>query len=128
MTQKELNEVLRRHKLWLVDEDSGERADLRDANLRGKVLRHADLRRVVIQRADLRGADLRDANLDYSCLPLWCGGSWFKADVKLVYQILAHVATIQCDDPEFEEIRQLILPFAKKSHRAQDLNLFDDEE
>ena len=47
LTKEEI-EVLQRHAKWLEDEEGGEKADLRDANLRG---------------ADLWGANLRDANL-----------------------------------------------------------------
>ena len=43
-----ISEILRNHKLWLKDEDGGERASLRDADLIG---------------ASLRGADLSGANL-----------------------------------------------------------------
>ena len=48
MDAKKLKEILDRHKKWLNDDASGERADLYGANLRD---------------ANLRGADLRDANL-----------------------------------------------------------------
>lgn len=68
-------------------------ADLHGANLNG-----ADLR-----WADLRWADLHGANLDYSCLPLWCGGK-FKADEKICKQLVAHVVKImelsEIDQPE----------------------------
>ena len=53
MTKAEIKEVLRLHRLWLQDEPSGVRADLRGADLSGADLRSADLR-----GADLRGADL----------------------------------------------------------------------
>ena len=58
MDNEKLKEILERHRKWLNDEDGGERANLRGANLRGVNLRGADLR-----EADLRGADLREANL-----------------------------------------------------------------
>lgn len=53
MTQSELNEILEKHRKWLNNEEGGERADLRGADLRG-----ADL-----SGANLRGADLSGANL-----------------------------------------------------------------
>ena len=53
-----ISEILRNHKLWLKDEDGGERANLRGASLRG-----ADLRGASLRGADLRDADLRDADL-----------------------------------------------------------------
>ena len=100
-----------------------QRADLRDANLRGANLQRANLQYADLQDADLRGADLRDANLDFSCLPLWCGGSKFKADARLAAQIAAHFCAIDCDDPAYIAARTAILPFALTSHRAADLGL-----
>lgn len=74
------------------------RADLSGADLIGADLSGADLR-----RADLRGADLSGADIDYSCLPLWCGGQ-FKADEKICKQLVAHVVRImelsEIDAPE----------------------------
>ena len=76
--EAELNKILSNHKLWLMDESNGIRADLsgvdleyadldgadlRDANLSGADLRGADLRNANLWYADLRGADLRDASL-----------------------------------------------------------------
>ena len=76
--EAELNKILSNHKLWLMDESNGIRADLsgvdleyadldgadlRDANLSGADLRGADLRGANLWYADLRGADLRDASL-----------------------------------------------------------------
>ena len=76
--EAELNKILSNHKLWLMDESNGIRADLSgvdleyadldgadlsDANLSGADLRGADLRSADLWYADLRGADLRDASL-----------------------------------------------------------------
>jgi len=197
MKQKELNEILRLHEMWLNDKEGGKRADfqqnnlqdanlrgallglanlqyadlrnanLQDANLRGALLgladlqyadlrnadlrhadlcdanlRHADLRHADLldtdlrnanlQYADLRNANLKDADLqgvvwDFSCFPLWCGGAYFKTDVKLLRQLAAHMCTLECDDDEWLALKEAILPFAKKSHRAEDLGLLDRE-
>ena len=54
-SQIELNEILAKHKKWLNGEEGGERADLRNANLR-----NADL-----SDANLSYADLSDANLRF---------------------------------------------------------------
>ena len=102
------------------------RADLSKADLRGANLRCANLRWADLSKADLRGADLREADLDFSCFPLWCGGSKFKCDAKLVYQLLAHICTLDFDDTE--GIKELIMPFAVKSHRAEDLGLREESE
>jgi hypothetical protein len=151
MTSEEIKKVLDSHQKWINEEDGGERAnlrwadlrcanlsgaklsraDLREANLRLADLRWADLRGANLRLADLRGAnltraDLRWADLDLSCFPLWCGGSKFKCDMKLVYQLLAHICTL--DFPDDEGIKTLILPFAVKSHRAVDLGLKEKAE
>ncbi len=79
MKQKELDNILHDHKVWLQsDGASGVQADLggadllkanlreanlRGANLSGATLFGADLRRVTFSEADLRGANLSGANL-----------------------------------------------------------------
>ena len=121
MNSEEIKKVLELHKKWLNNEQGGERANLSEADLRGANLSEADLRRADLCWADLSKADLRGADLDFSCFPLWCGGSKFKCDTKLVYQLLAHICTLEFDDTE--GIKNLIMPFAVKSHRAVDLGL-----
>ena len=159
MKSEKLKIILAHHMLWL-NSNGGERADLREANLRGANLRGADLREADmrgadlreadmrgadllvadlrgadLRRADMRGANLREANLreanlrgadlDFDSFPLWCGCAHFKCDQKLVYQLLAHICTLDFDDTE--GIQELVLPFAIKSHRAKDLGLIGDE-
>ena len=115
MEKKELAIILKKHSAWINGKYGGERAKLQDANLQ----------RANLRGANLRGADLRWANLDYSCLPLWCGGSKFKADMRIVRQILAHVCTIEImeADESIKAAIEAILPEAKKSHRASDLGI-----
>ena len=107
MRTEELHEVLEHHKKWLAGV-GGKRANLQGADLRC---------------ANLQGANLRDASLDYSVWPLWCGTQDVVVDIKLVRQLLAHVCAVKCDDPEFDEVKNLIMPYASKSHRASDLGL-----
>ena len=138
MTREEIEKVLDLHKKWLIDEVDveGKKADLRGANLRsadlnGADLNGADLNGANLNGADLNGANLRGANLsetdlDFSCFPLWCGGSKFKCDTKLVYQLLAHICTLEFDDTE--GVKDLIMPFAVKSHRAVNLGLKEESE
>jgi hypothetical protein len=155
MEAKVLKKIISEHKKWLKDNTTGSGANLSRADLRGADLRGADLRRANLSRADLRranlsganlsGADLRRANLsradlswadlrranlsganfDFSCLPLWCGGAHFKADRKLVRQLLAHVCTIEITDidEDMKKVIGSIRPEALKSHRASDLRL-----
>ena len=63
MTKQELNEIVASHGRWLADNTTGERANLRDANLRGANLRGADLCGADLRNANLCGADLRNADL-----------------------------------------------------------------
>ena len=68
MNKKELNRILENHKNWLLDEEGGERANLRYANLRyadlsNANLRYANLRYADLSNADLSGADLSNADL-----------------------------------------------------------------
>ena len=104
-------------------------------NIHGKVLfssRHktikATLEAAVKKEANLEGANLRGANLervniDFSCWPLWCGTKNVRVDIKIIRQLLAHVCCLDNTSKEYKEIKKLILPFAKKSHRAEELNL-----
>jgi len=148
MEDEKLEDILAKHKLWLEDKPGGERANLRCANLQKANLqcadlqwadlqgadlqwanlRCADLQGANIRGADLQGADLQGANLDFSCWPLWCGSKEVKVDIKLVRQLLAHVACLKCDDPEYEEIKKAILPYARESHRANELGITSREE
>lgn len=68
-TTAELNEILRNHKHWLMEDMDGwekMRADLYEANLRG-----ADLRGAYLYGANLCGANLRGAyNIPF--VPMTC--------------------------------------------------------
>ncbi|EDT8110721.1 pentapeptide repeat-containing protein [Salmonella enterica subsp. enterica serovar Oranienburg] len=64
MNSADLSKILEEHKVWITSmRESGSRADLRGANLRGANLCDADLRGADLRDADLFGADLRDADL-----------------------------------------------------------------
>ena len=66
--EAELNKILSNHKLWLMDESNGIRANLWNADLRYADLRGACLWNADLGGADLSGADLRDADLEYADL------------------------------------------------------------
>ena len=142
-TESELASILNLHKAWIIGEDYGKRADLREADLRGADLREADLRKADLRWADLSGADLSDANLseanlsgadlsdanlsganlDYSGLPLWCGSLSAHFDDKQLKQIAYHLvkAGLQSKNASDEtqaELRKLI-QFANGFHRAK---------
>jgi len=112
-TKAELRIKLESHWKWLGKKSEGERADLRSANLS-----FADLR-----SANLRFADLSSANLDFSAYPLWCGTKNVKLDLKIIYQLCAHICVVDNDSKEFAEIKEKLMVHALKSHRAQDLGL-----
>jgi uncharacterized protein YjbI with pentapeptide repeats len=64
MNSTELRKILDDHKVWVTSlRESGSRANLRGADLRGADLRGADLRGANLCDADLRGANLCDADL-----------------------------------------------------------------
>ena len=102
---------------------SGCKKALLDYDLRGADLREADLRGADLSEANLREANLRGANLDFSCFPLWCGGLHIKTDVRLAAQVAYHLCTMQCDDAEYIAMRNSILEFANKFHRATECGI-----
>ncbi|EDW0818446.1 pentapeptide repeat-containing protein [Salmonella enterica subsp. enterica] len=64
MNSTDLSKILEEHKVWITSmHESGSRANLCVADLRGANLRGADLRGANLRDADLRGANLRDADL-----------------------------------------------------------------
>jgi len=74
MHKDNLQVIISSHGKWLLNDTSGSRADLRDANLRYADLSDADLR-----YADLRYADLSGANLRYADLS---GANLFGANLR----------------------------------------------
>ena len=60
MTQTELTEIVRLHKLYLIGDAEGKKADLREADLRWADLRGANLREANLREANLSGADLSE--------------------------------------------------------------------
>ena len=66
--ETELNKILSNHKLWLMDESNGIRADLRHVDLKYANLYGDDLRYADLSGADLYGANLYGANLGHANL------------------------------------------------------------
>lgn len=97
MKQLELHKIFLKHRLWLEREKCG------------------------------KCANLRGANIDFSSWPLWCGSQGVKVDLRIIYQLLAHVACLICDEPEFAEIKEAIIPHAVKSHIAKDLGIVRED-
>ncbi|EOG2648716.1 pentapeptide repeat-containing protein, partial [Salmonella enterica subsp. enterica serovar Soerenga] len=64
MNSADLSKILEEHKVWITSmRESGSRANLRGADLRGANLCGADLRGADLCDADLRGANLCGADL-----------------------------------------------------------------
>ena len=101
-------------------------ANLNGANLYGANLRGADLNGADLRGANLFGANLNGAKLDFAAWPLWCGSKGVKVDKRIASQLVAHVCALSCDDPDYQTLRKLMLPFARTSHRAGDLGLLAD--
>lgn len=106
-TQNELDEILRKHKLWLDDDPAGE-------------------------RANLEGSSLEGANLDYSCWPLWCGSLNAKGDNRLIRQMLYHTIRFAraTDILSPDLVRALSAPDliaqANQFHRANECGLLEE--
>lgn len=92
MKEAELNEILRNHKHWILEDIDGWKemradlrgadlygADLRKAHLYGADLRGAELGRADLYRADLCGADLSKAHL---CGANLCGANLYGASLR----------------------------------------------
>ena len=91
-------------------------ADLRGANLYVANLKDADLYGANLSGANLWGADLRGANIDFSCLPLWCGGLKIKMDADQMAQLAYHFCSMICSDPTTIEMQNELMALANKSH------------
>jgi len=61
--KEQIQEILRKHKLWLDKDPAGERANLHGADLHGANLWSANLRWANLQGANLQEANLEGANL-----------------------------------------------------------------
>lgn len=88
MNNIDLKTILEKHKMWLNDEDGGEMADLRGANMSGADMRWADMRGANMSGADMSGAKYIDSAKNLFC-PLSCpeAGEYIgfkKADGKIV--------------------------------------------
>lgn len=97
MKEAELNEILRNHNHWILEDIDGWKkmmadlrgadlygADLRKANLYGADLRGAELGRADLYRADLCGADLCGVDLSKAnlCGANLCGANLYGASLR----------------------------------------------
>ena len=63
ITQKELNEIIKKHQMWLNDENGGERARFNDMNLNGLDLSNSNLEAAYFCGTDLVHSNLENCNL-----------------------------------------------------------------
>ena len=130
MKQNEIDEIIRKHEMWLKNKVGGKKADLRGANLCGADLSWADLSWADLRETNLRetnlcetnlnGADLRGANLDFSCWPLWCGSLDVTVDKRIAAQLAYHFCRVRCDDPEVKEVQKALAHLANQFHRVDE--------
>ncbi len=59
----DINQILKQHAEWIINNTKGQKADLRNVNLCNVNLCNADLYNADLRNANLRNADLRNANL-----------------------------------------------------------------
>lgn len=128
MEEKQLENVLKLHQKWMINEPDGKRANLRGADLREANLREANLRGADLWGADLREADLREANLDYSCWPLWCGSLDARVCKRIAAQLAYHFCRLDCDDPEVIAAQNAIIPLANQFHRVNECGKLEPKE
>ena len=114
MTQTELDEVLRLHKLWINHKAGGKRANLRYADLTDADLTGADLRSADLTGADLTDADLTGADLYKTSLPLWCGGLAWRLDRLQMAQLAYHFCSMQCDDDDVKNLQKSLYALANE--------------
>ena len=63
LTQKEVNEIIKKHQMWLNNEEGGKQAKFSDMNLNGLDLSNSNLEDAYFSGTDLVGANLENCNL-----------------------------------------------------------------
>lgn len=124
ISYKELQIILEKNKKWINGEDGGERANLRGSDLRGSDLSEANLRGSDLSEANLRGANMIKSDLDFSCLPLWCGGLDINIDDRqakqIAYHLVRNVLYSKNTSKEAKETVKPLVDFANGFHRVEE--------
>lgn len=124
ISYQELQIILEKHKRWLNGEYGGERADLRGADLRGAYLSEADLSEADLGGANLRRANMIKSDLDFSCLPLWCGGLDINIDDRqakqIAYHLVRNVLYSKNTSKEAKEAVKPLVDFSNGFHRVEE--------
>jgi len=89
-------------------------ANLNGANLNGANLNGAELNGANLNGANLNGAELNGANWDFSSFPLWCGSFNMKVSARLIFQLIAHIKRLKCNDEEAQEVLRILEPWKNK--------------
>jgi len=89
-------------------------AELNGANLNGANLNGAELNGANLNGANLNGAELNGANWDFSSFPLWCGSFNMKVSARLIFQLIAHIKRLKCNDEEAQEVLRILEPWKNK--------------
>lgn len=100
INKTELEEILYKHRLWLIGESEGSRADLSNMDLRGVKFICPDLRCIDFCYSDLRGVDMSNCALDHAN---FTGANIRKANfsgANLHDAILIHA---DCEDADFSK-------------------------
>ena len=126
ITQPELDEILKSHKLWLdtrfSEKTEGERANLRGANLSWANLSWANLGGANLGGCsnDLQQADMRGKDLDFTVIPLSCRSLKWKIDRRLAVQFLYHFCSHYCEDADIKTAQNNLLALANEFHRVEE--------
>ena len=116
MKQKEFDEMMRLHEIWLKGEEGGRRASMQGEDMRGAEMNGANM-----QRVDMRGADI-----DYSVWPLWCGSLKAYVDDRIAIQLLYHtLSVVQYSPYVSEDVKRMLLTrdvveVANRFHRVDE--------
>ena len=70
------------------------RANMIGAEMTGANMTRANMIGVNLTEADMTGTNMAGANIDFSALPLWCGGLDFKIDERQAKQLMYHVVNL----------------------------------
>ena len=126
-TAEELRNILELHKKW-INNDGGERANLRGANLEGANLEYANLEDADLWDANLQYANLQYANLQYANLEdaNLRGANLEGANLWGAIGNLVHVKSLQCEK-YFVTYTAKVIQIGCKNYTIEEWKNFDDE-
>ena len=106
MTCTDLSEILRKHWLWLGQEDNGERANLEDANLDGADMRFAKMQRANMKGATMQGATMQGAHMRYADMRFanMQGADMQGADMRCSNMTYANMQDANMQDTDLKNV------------------------